>query len=62
VDVSKTLSFRKSSYSGNDSNCVEVAFSPTGASIRDSKHPDNGCLQLGMDSFYAFVSAIKAYR
>ncbi|MGW9348023.1 DUF397 domain-containing protein [Nocardiopsis flavescens] len=34
--------FRKSSYSAQDQNCVEVADLPSGATVRDSKNPDNG--------------------
>ena len=38
-----SLEFRKSSYSANASDCVEVADLPTGgAAVRDTKHRDHG--------------------
>jgi hypothetical protein len=36
--------WRKSSYSGNEGSCVELAYSATSGAIRDSKNPDGGRL------------------
>jgi hypothetical protein len=45
--------WRKSSLSGGDSNCVEVAF---GAGVRDSKNPEAGQLPLRGDAYQALLS------
>lgn len=44
--------WRKSSFSAEDSNCVEVAF---GAGLRDSKNPEAGHLTLRADAYRALV-------
>lgn len=51
------LYFRKSSYSGQDQNCVEVANLPHGATIRDSKHPEAGHLPFPATEWTGFLSA-----
>jgi hypothetical protein len=45
--------WRKSSFSGPDANCTEVAF---GAGVRDSKNLDAGHLALRADAYRALVS------
>ncbi|MFC8709151.1 DUF397 domain-containing protein [Streptomyces sp. NPDC057197] len=48
--------FRKSSYSGAESNCVEVA--PTadhGRAVRDSKQQDGPLLTVSRDGWQAFL-------
>lgn len=40
------LAWRKSSYSGGGNDCVEVAFLPGGAAVRDSKNPGGGMLRM----------------
>ncbi|MGI5420466.1 DUF397 domain-containing protein [Actinomadura luteofluorescens] len=46
------IAFRKSSHSGNDSNCVELAPIPGGIiAIRDSKAPDHGLLAVSAGQF-----------
>ncbi|MDT0331330.1 DUF397 domain-containing protein [Nocardiopsis lambiniae] len=54
------LEFRKSSYSSGHENCVEVADLPTGAAIRDSKHPESGFLPLGAAEWTAFARLVAA--
>ncbi|QFQ98206.1 DUF397 domain-containing protein [Streptomyces phaeolivaceus] len=52
--------FRKSSYSGGQGDCVEVAPLSTGArAIRDSKDPHRPLLELGPDSWRAFLDGAK---
>jgi hypothetical protein len=50
--------WRKSTFSGGDSNCVEVAF---GAGLRDSKNPDVGHLTLRVDTYQALVSYARRH-
>lgn len=49
------LEFRKSSYSTGQDNCVEITNLPTGAAIRDSKHPELGSLPVGADEWTALT-------
>jgi hypothetical protein len=59
------LEFRKSSYSAQGQECVEVAHFPesfrvsndSGAAIRDSKHPDAGHLPFPATEWSGFLSA-----
>ncbi|MCZ0208008.1 DUF397 domain-containing protein [Streptomyces achromogenes] len=47
--------FRKSSYSGAQSNCVEVASTAEGRAVRDSKQHDGPLLTVSRDSWQAFI-------
>lgn len=50
------LEWVKSSYSGNNGDCVEVAVLPGGGrALRDSKHPGGPALTFTADEFSAFV-------
>ncbi|KPI28848.1 protein of unknown function DUF397 [Actinobacteria bacterium OK074] len=50
--------FRKSSYSYQEGNCVEIAATATGGrAVRDSKNPGGGpLLALSRESWTAFVA------
>ncbi|MER5264641.1 DUF397 domain-containing protein [Actinosynnema sp. NPDC002837] len=52
--------WRKASYSGGNSNCVEVAHSPTVVGIRDSKSPGTGTLTVSRSAWLAFLSDTAA--
>ena len=52
--------WRKSSYSANVANCVELADAGHAALIRDSKHPDGGYLTVSRAEVAALVDAAKA--
>ncbi|MDQ2588680.1 DUF397 domain-containing protein [Saccharothrix yanglingensis] len=54
-----TPAWRTSSYSGNDSNCVEVALGEHTVGIRDSKRPDAGDFTISTESFRAFVRSLR---
>jgi hypothetical protein len=54
VDLT-SANWRKSSYSGTESNCVEVAFASGRAAVRDSKDPAGGALVLPSSAFAALV-------
>ena len=49
--------WKKSTYSGSTSNCVEVAHTKT--AIRDSKNPTGPAIATGRAAFAAFVRALK---
>ncbi|MCK8434046.1 DUF397 domain-containing protein [Streptomyces sp. D2-8] len=52
----QTLHWRKSTYSGDGSNCVEIATTPTTVHIRDSKNPDGPHLTLRSTTWMEFLS------
>lgn len=52
--------WRKSSYSGANSNCVEVAHSAAVVGIRDSKSPGTGVLTVPRSAWTAFLSGTAA--
>jgi hypothetical protein len=52
--------FRKSSYSGEGGDCVEVAPLPTGGrAVRDSKNPHGPTLRLTPGGWHAFLAGTK---
>jgi hypothetical protein len=52
--------WRKSSYSGGQGNCVEVAPLRDGVAVRDSKNPSGPVLRFGADAWQVFVASVKA--
>ena len=53
--------WRKSSYSGNGGDCVEVAASlPGTVAVRDSKDQDGLKLRFGDGAWRQFIEAVKA--
>lgn len=50
--------WRKSSYSGSDGNCVEIAWPTDQVAIRDSKQPAGPALAFPTDAWQAFVSDV----
>jgi Domain of unknown function (DUF397) len=51
--------WRKSSYSGNTGNCVEVAVTESVVGMRDSNDPDGSALAFAPDVWLAFTAGIK---
>jgi len=52
--------WRKSSYSSQDGNCVEVARSLPGlVAVRDSKEPDGAKLVVSQETWRAFVRGVR---
>ncbi|MFG3223427.1 DUF397 domain-containing protein [Kitasatospora sp. NPDC048194] len=55
------LVWRKSSFSGAQSNCVEVAVGAEGAvPVRDSKDPDGPALLFATEAWDSFLSGVKS--
>jgi hypothetical protein len=53
-----SLQWFKSSYSGgNTTECVEAAFIPDGAAVRDSKRPGERHLQFSNQAWARFINA-----
>ncbi|WP_040776954.1 DUF397 domain-containing protein [Nocardia pneumoniae] len=58
VDVSKAVWF-KSSYSGSQTDCVEVAWlDKGGAGVRDSKNPTGPALVFAPGEWDAFTAGV----
>ncbi|MFC7382451.1 DUF397 domain-containing protein [Sphaerisporangium rhizosphaerae] len=55
-----SLAWRKSTYSGPENNCVEVAGLPGGAkAIRDSKDPARGYLRVTASQWTALLDMVE---
>jgi len=55
------LNWRKSTFSGNGGDCVEVARNLPGiVAVRDSKDPDGPVLTFTADEWRAFISGARA--
>jgi hypothetical protein len=52
--------WRTSSYSGNENNCVEVAMTSAATDVRDTKNRDGGELTFSMGAFDAFLTEAKS--
>jgi len=55
------MNWRKSSYSGSNNDCVEIAdLADGGRAVRDSKSPDDGFFRFTAGEWAAFISGVKA--
>ncbi len=54
------LTWQKSTYSGDASNCVEIATTPTTIHIRDSKTPTARHLTLTPSTWADFLPYVRA--
>jgi len=57
-----TTVWRKSSYSGSENACVELAVGQREAAIRDTKDRDGGTLAVGIPAFAAFLRSVSEDR
>ncbi|HUY49637.1 MAG TPA: DUF397 domain-containing protein [Streptosporangiaceae bacterium] len=59
--MNDNLRWRKSSYSGQGANCVEVADLPdNGRAVRDSKREDSPVLTFNAAEWEAFTRGVRA--
>lgn len=60
IDLSRA-EWRKSSYSGQSGNCVEVARNLRGlVAVRDSKEPGGAKLLVSQETWRAFIRDVRA--
>lgn len=52
--------WRKSSFSGKESNCVEFRRTSDGVEVRNSKRPDAGTIAYTDSEWSAFLAGAKA--
>jgi hypothetical protein len=59
IDLSRA-EWRKSSYSGQDGNCVEVARNLPGlVAVRDSEKPDGVKLVISQETWRVFLKGLR---
>lgn len=51
--------WRKSSYSGPQKECVEVGTGSAHVGIRDTKNRERGHLEISRNTFAAFIAHVK---
>ncbi|OEV05153.1 DUF397 domain-containing protein [Streptomyces oceani] len=60
IQQGRTTRWLKSSYSGGNGACVEIASPALGAiAVRDSKHPDGPALSFQPGSWSGFVGVLR---
>lgn len=57
MNASSDLQWQKSSFSGIEGNCVEVALGSVGVLVRDSKYPAGPVLALPVGAWRDLISA-----
>jgi hypothetical protein len=53
------VSWRKSSYSGGDNNCVEVGVTSETIAVRDTKKRQAGALRFSASQWQTFTESIR---
>jgi Domain of unknown function (DUF397) len=57
--TARELTWRKSSHSGGNGDCVEVAWPTPGVAVRDSKHPAGATLAFPTATWRTFLATSK---
>jgi hypothetical protein len=60
MDRTNPPTWRKSTYSADSDNCVEVRTMPGSIDVRDSKNPDGGKLTVSAGEWKSFIARIKS--
>lgn len=58
--TNRVTDWRKSSYSGTETNCVEVGRTEDGAAVRDTKDRAAGYFAVSTKAWAAFVGRVKS--
>lgn len=58
IDLTRAQ-WKKSSYSGNSGNCVEVADLGQAVAVRDSKEPQGAVLVVGREEWQRFIERTR---
>ncbi|MBV9854399.1 MAG: DUF397 domain-containing protein [Streptosporangiaceae bacterium] len=62
MEGNRAVTWRKSSYSGNNGGaCIEVGTADGAIAVRDSKDPDGPRLAFGREAWQAFTATVKAH-
>ncbi|MCX5100946.1 DUF397 domain-containing protein [Streptomyces sp. NBC_00439] len=59
IEVPDSAWFKSSHSGGNETECVEVAFTAAGAAVRDSKWPCNHQLVVQPEAWTGFICAAR---
>ncbi|MFD7366518.1 DUF397 domain-containing protein [Nocardiopsis alba] len=59
MDPQSLLVWRKSRYSADRGNCVEVAHAPRAVFIRDSQNPAGPALSVGEEEWIILISLVQ---
>ncbi|MFJ2414733.1 DUF397 domain-containing protein [Streptomyces brevispora] len=62
IEVPESAWFTSSYSGGNETECVETAFTAAGTSVRDSKRPREGQFHVRSAAWTDFVESVRVGR